>query len=71
VRGLGLRYYSLPTSFKMYPQSQQMLQCVHKKNWSDGFHGKLYAQQNEENFKRTDELLKMVNLFTKVNTLTI
>lgn len=66
MRGLGVRYYSLPISFQTYGTAQQMLQTVKKKNWSDAFAGKSYALQKKETKKRTEEMLKMTDLFTKV-----
>ncbi|VDK73412.1 unnamed protein product [Litomosoides sigmodontis] len=65
LHGLGKSYYSITISFKLTIKEQQMLQCVHMKNWAEGLRLNSFDSVTKSNLTNIQEMVKMIKLYNK------
>lgn len=65
VQGLNAKYYALATNYKLSPREQKMLDCMNRKDWSEGFKAVSFTSTCKHNLEEMQEMVKMTELFTK------
>ncbi|KAL7074302.1 hypothetical protein ACQ4LE_006237 [Meloidogyne hapla] len=65
VHGLNQKYYSIPISFKITKNEQQMLLNLNKQSWMDSMMLEKYTAHCSTNQTSVEQLLKLAKLYKK------
>jgi len=65
IHGLNRHYYSIALSYRKNELEQQMLQNLHKKNWTDGLMVEDYETHSAETGKTVGEMVELSAAYEK------